>query len=147
MSLKRKIIIGVVAVLVLIQFIRPGRNNSTEITDNDLSKRYAVPENVLPILKESCYDCHSNNTRYPWYANVQPVGWWLQSHVNEGKKELNFSEIGTYSEKRSKHKFEEIEEMVKEGEMPLKSYLLIHKNAALTTEQAKLVTDWAATLK
>jgi hypothetical protein len=145
--MKKKIGLGLLVLLVVIQFVRPTRNVSTEESTADISKAYQVPVEVKAVLEKSCYDCHSNNTRYPWYANLQPIGWWLQRHVNEGKKELNFSEFASYPEKKAKHKFEEIEEMINEGEMPLKSYLIIHGDAKLTTAQAEVVVNWASALK
>jgi hypothetical protein len=145
--MKRKIALGLVATLVIIQFIRPSRNTSTGESPNEISKYYEVPADLHAVLKKSCYDCHSNNTVYPWYTNIQPVGWWLQSHVNDGKDELNFDEFGTYAEKKAKHKFEEIEEMVNEGEMPLSSYTLIHGDAKLSSEQATAIASWAGALK
>ena len=145
--MKRKIILGLLAVVVAIQFIRPTRNSSTGENPNEISKYYEVSADIQIVLKKSCYDCHSNNTVYPWYANIQPVGWWLQNHVNEGKRELNFSEFGSYPEKKAKHKFEEIEEMVNEGEMPLTSYTLIHGDAKLTAEQSSALASWAGALK
>lgn len=145
--MKKKIGIGLVVVLVAIQFIRPTRNTGELEGPNDISKHYQVPAEIHAVLKKSCYDCHSNKTEYPWYANLQPVGWWLQSHVNEGKDELNFSEFGTYPEKKAKHKFEEIEELVNEGEMPLSSYTIIHGDAKLSAEQTTAIASWAGALK
>ncbi len=145
--MKRKILFGLVAVLVIIQFIRPGRNESNAASPNDISAAYPVPEGIQVILKTSCYNCHSNNTTYPWYSNIQPIGWWLQKHVDDAKKELNFSEFGTYTEKRAKHKFEEIGDEVSEGEMPLKTYAIMHTEARLTPEQTKALNDWATALK
>jgi hypothetical protein len=139
----KKILIALLVILVIIQFIRPERNISAAVSPNDISHKYHVPETVQSILKTSCNDCHSNNTVYPWYANVQPVAWWLQNHVNEGKAELDFSEFLTYSPKKAHHKMEEVIEMVKEGEMPLNSYLWVHKDAKLSADQKKLLTDWA----
>jgi hypothetical protein len=143
----RKILVGAISVLTIIQFIRPARNESASVSPNDITLAYPVPEQVQTILKTSCYNCHSNNTTYPWYANVQPVGWWMQKHVNDAKKELNFSEFGTYPEKRAKHKFDEMVDEVSEGEMPLKSYLMLHAEAKMTPEQSKALTDWAGALK
>lgn len=145
--MKNKIIIGILAVLVVIQFIRPTRNAGEMDGPNEISKHYQVSAEIHAVLKKSCYDCHSNSTNYPWYANIQPLGWWLQSHINEGKDELNFSEFGTYAEKKAKHKFEEIEELVNEGEMPLKSYTLIHGDAKLSAEQTAAIAAWAGALK
>ena len=95
----------------------------------------------------ACYDCHSNTTRYPWYANIQPVGWWLASHVNDGKQHLNFSEFAAYSPKRAAKKFDQIIDEVTDREMPLASYKLGHPDARLTNAQSKLLTDWAATTR
>ncbi len=121
---------------------------------NDISTVVTVPDDVHNILKTSCYDCHSNNTYYPWYANIQPVGWWLKNHIDEGKKHLNLQDFSTLQPKpggRFKtarelqdHKLEEIEEMVSEDEMPLKSYTLIHRDAVLDDTQRKLITDWVS---
>jgi len=127
----------------LIQFIRPERNNGNAWGDNDLLHYTAVPENVKSILENSCNDCHSNHSEYPWYTNIQPLGFWIQHHINEGKEELNFSEFMQYKPKRQKHKMEEIVEMIREGEMPLESYTLIHKNARLNDKQKQELIQWA----
>jgi len=145
--MKRKIVLGLLAVLVVIQFIRPSRNTSDRESPNEITNYYKVPADLHNVLKRSWYDCHSNNTDYPWYANIQPVGWWLQRHVNQGKRELNFSEFGSYDQKKAKHKFDEIEEMVREGEMPLASYTLIHVEAKLTAEESATIASWASALK
>lgn len=139
----KKIGIALFAILVLIQFIRPERNGNWEKSDNDISMAINVPSNVQQTLETSCYDCHSNHTTYPWYTNIQPIGLWMQHHVDEGKEELNFSEFKTYKPKRQKHKLEEIAEQVNEHEMPLSSYTLIHKNAVLTPEQNVALVSWA----
>lgn len=143
----KKILIGLLVVLVVIQFIRPERNVSEIPSQNDIRVHYSVPANVESILKRACYDCHSNNTNYPWYANIQPVLWWLQDHIEEGKEELNFSEFATYSPKKADHKLDEVIEMVEEEEMPLESYTYIHKDAVLSSSEKKLLMDWAADLR
>lgn len=145
--MKKKILIGLLVIFALIQFIRPARNESTTPGDRDITIKYKVPENVLAILKVSCYDCHSNNTNYPWHTNIQPFGWWMQGHINDGKRHLNFSEFSGYQEKKAKHKFEEIEESVRDHWMPLPSYLWIHSEAKLTDEQSKVIMEWAGSLK
>ena len=114
---------------------------------NDITTKYAVPENVHAVLKRSCLDCHSNNTEYPWYNNIQPVAWFLDHHVQEGKGELNFNEFATYSPKKARHKMEEVGKAVTEGWMPLDSYLWIHHDAKLSSEEAKLLADWAKGVK
>jgi hypothetical protein len=131
---------------IIIQFFRPTKNKAEGISKNDISTLYAVPTDVQTILKTSCYDCHSNNTVYPWYAEVQPVAWWLNNHVVDGKKHLNFSEFAGYSLRRQYHKLEETNEMVKEGEMPLDSYLWIHKNAKLSDGQKLILANWVGTV-
>lgn len=142
--MKKKILLILVAIFVVIQFIRPTRNVSNAVSANDITKHYTVPQDVQNILAVSCNDCHSNNTKYPWYTNIQPVGWWMQNHVNDGKKELNFSEFGSYTAKRQHHKLEEVIEQVKEDHMPLNSYLWIHKDAKLSQQQKEAVANWAS---
>jgi hypothetical protein len=138
----RKILYVLLAALVIIQFFRPSRNESAGPFPNDVTTQFALAAETKAVLEVACYDCHSNNTRYPWYTNVQPVGWWLQHHVNEGKRELNFSEFATYAPKKQHHKFEEIKEAVTEGWMPLDSYKWIHKDAVLTKEQSAAIAKW-----
>lgn len=141
----KKVAYILLVVLIVIQFFRPAKNINTtsSATANDISKLYTVPENVMDILKTSCYDCHSNNTAYPWYNNIQPVAWWLNHHVEEGKREINFNEFATYPARRQYKKMEEVIDQVKDDEMPLSSYTLIHTNAKLSQEQKAILTDWA----
>lgn len=127
---------------IVIQFIRPAKNKSETMSKNDISTLYPVPTNVQAVLKSSCTDCHSNNTVYPWYAKIQPVYWWLDDHVRDGKKHLDLSEFATYSLRKQYHKLEEIEEMVKEGEMPLESYTWMHKDAKLTAEEKTVIYNF-----
>src|SRR5579871_2879029 len=117
--------IALVVIFVLIQFLRPARNLSNNNT-NAISTKYRVPDSVDQILKTSCYDCHSNYTVYPWYTNIQPVGWWLTHHINEGKEHLNFSEFASYRIGRQYHSLQGITKLVKKDEMPISSYTLIH---------------------
>jgi hypothetical protein len=145
--MKKKILWVLLILFIAIQFIRPARNESTELSKNDITNFYNVPANVTGILNESCNDCHTNNTVYPWYTNIQPVGWWLQNHVNEGKRELNFSEFGAYTPRKQDHKLEELIEMVGNDAMPLNSYLWIHRSAKLSTDDKKLLIDWAKKLR
>ena len=133
--------------LLLIQLIRPARNQSAVVSPNELSLHFPVPDSVAAILKRSCNDCHSNNTAYPWYANIQPVGWWLQYHVNHGKHGLNFSEFAAYTTDRQVKKLKGIGQMVKEDDMPLDSYLWIHKYAKLDAGEKDLLIRWADSLR
>ena len=131
------------AVFVLIQFIRPDKNQSTsQKLTTDITGIYVVPNDVQTILKNACYDCHSNNTKYPWYVNIQPVGWFMAGHIKNGKKELNFNEYGTYSSKRQRNKLKRMKEQIEENKMPLSSYTLLHREARLTANQKEQITRW-----
>jgi hypothetical protein len=142
--------IAAIALLVLlsvIQFFPTKKNVSTEISAGNISTVYTTPAEVKDILARSCNDCHSNTTTYPWYNNIQPVGWWLGHHVNEGKQKLNFDAFATYSPRRQYHKLEEVEEVISENEMPLPSYLWIHKNAALDSKQKETLINWSKAVR
>ena len=145
--MKRIILLIIVIILILIQFIRPARNASAEASPKDIAAVYTVPDSVLSILKVSCFDCHSNHTIYPWYSNVQPVGWWLQKHVNDGKRHANYAEFGSYNVKRQAKVLGETVEQLKRSEMPLNSYLWIHKDAILTEAQKQTLILWADGLR
>ena len=138
----KKILYVLLAAFIIIQFIRPKQNSSAGPFPNHISTKFAITDDVALILKTSCYDCHSNNSKYPWYYNIQPFTWWLQDHVNEGKKELNFSEFASFTPKRQRKKFNEIDEFVTEGKMPLESYTFIHRYAKLTAEQKAAIKKW-----
>jgi cytochrome c551/c552 len=141
--MRRRILLIIIIILIAIQFIRPAKNQSNDVLTSDISHVYTVPQNVSVILKKACNDCHTNNTVYPWYAQIQPVGWWLNHHIEEGKDELNFNEFGAYAVPRQYHKLEEVVEQVKEGEMPIWSYTLIHTNAKLTDDEKQTLINWA----
>jgi len=143
----KKIFLFLFVVLVIIQFIRPSENHSDKLSKNDITLHYTVPDTVLAILKTSCYDCHSNNTRYPWYNKIQPVAWWLSSHVKDGKRELNFSEFASYPLTKQAKKIKNTVREVKGGEMPLDSYLWIHKDAKLEQGQKDTLIQWANSLQ
>lgn len=139
----KKIGLVLVALLIILQFIRPTKNDGVSFSENEITKSITVPAEVQTILEKSCFDCHSNHTSYPWYTNIQPLGLWMQWHVNEGKEELNFSEFKTYNTKRQKHKLEEIGEVIQKDEMPLWSYTMIHTETKLSDEQKTLLNNWA----
>ncbi len=142
MKIVKKILLALLAVFIIIQFIRPTKNQSKDISANDISKLYPVPTNVQNILTKTCIDCHSNNTNYPWYSNIQPVAWWLNDHVKDGKRKFNFSEFASYRIARQYKKLEECIDEIKEGGMPLESYTWVHKNAILNTEEKQIITSW-----
>ncbi len=138
----KKIAIGLLILFAVAQFIRPPRNTAEGISQNDISLTYGMPEAVHKILVQKCYDCHSHNTNYPWYDNIQPVGWWMYSHIEDGKEHLDFSEFKTYSDRKANHKLEEVSEMIVEGEMPLPSYLWVHRDAKLSAQEITMINNW-----
>ncbi|MBS1749289.1 cytochrome C [Terrimonas sp.] len=147
MSLKKKIILGLAVILIGMQFFQPLRNQSDEVTASHIERVYAVPQNVKAILTQSCYDCHSNNTRYPWYSRIQPGAWYMARHIKKGKEELNFSTFGDYSARKQRNKFRAMAGQVKDGEMPLSSYTLIHRNAVLSQDDKQVLINWFGTME
>ena len=137
------LIIGLL--LIVIQFYpRPLKNKGSSV--NDIATVHVVPPHVKQLLEVSCYDCHSNNSKYPWYNTIQPVASWMGNHIKDGKRELNFSEYATYSIRKRYRKMEEIRELVRDGEMPLRSYTIIHRDAILNKEGKKKLENWAMAL-
>ena len=143
MSKVKIISYSVVAILIIIQFFRIDKTNPVVDSSSDMLTVIDTSPEVVQILKTSCYDCHTNETIYPWYTNVAPVSWWVKDHINEGRDELNFSDWGTYSIRRKDHKLDEVVEMLEEDEMPLTSYLIAHRDASLSDAQKTLLIDWA----
>lgn len=143
----KKIVLVLLAALILIQLVQPAQNKSKELLPTDLTTTLDIPLKVQNILKVACYDCHSNNTNYPWYARIQPFGWLLANHIKEGKAELNFSEFGAYSKRRQISKLNGIAHSIKDGSMPLSSYTMLHKNARLSKQEKALLIDWASETK
>lgn len=140
----KKILLFLLVLLLLAQLIpRPVKNQSNGLHAMDVSTKFTVPANVNAIFKESCNDCHSNSTVYPWYSRIQPVAWWLGKHIKEGKQHLNLSEFAGYPLAKQYHKLEEVEEMIQEGEMPLKSYSLIHTRSKLDEQQKAILINWS----
>jgi hypothetical protein len=135
------VLITALSALVVIQFFRPERNDGGYESVMAFERETKPSVEVAGILKENCYDCHSDQTRYPWYAEIAPVSYWLADHIKHGKGHFNASAWDTYSVKKKDHKLEELIEMVDEGEMPLDSYTWLHGN--LTDAQRKLLIQWA----
>lgn len=144
---RKKILLGLLIILVIIQFVHPARNTSGQDMPNDISKIVPVPSDVLGILKKACYDCHSNNTVYPWYTNVQPLHWFMNYHIQSGKAKLNFNEFGTYTPRRQQSKLRSIANSVKDDTMPLFSYILIHRNAILSDAEKLQLINWVQNSK
>jgi hypothetical protein len=136
----KKIAIMLVIVLIGIQFVPTTYNTSDNVSETDFVNIFNVPHDIKNLLKTSCYDCHSNNTHYPWYSKIQPGAWIMEGHINDGKKELNFSTFGDYSGRRKKSKLKSIISQIRDDEMPISSYTFIPRNAKLS-EKDKFMLD------
>ena len=138
----KKILVILLIALIVIQFIRPARNVGAVATTTDITHYVNVPDTVMHMLQTSCYDCHSNNTVYPWYTNINPVGFWMWGHVKDGKHAINFSDLSMFDKKKLDHRMGDIAEELENGGMPLPSYTLVHTNAKLNKAQIQLIRDW-----
>lgn len=145
--MKKKIILVLVVLFIGIQFVPLDYNTSSEVPATDFIVNNQPPTEVAQLLKNSCYDCHSNNTRYPWYDKVAPVSWWVQDHVDHGKEEMNFSTWTEYPAKKRQKYLKEIIEEIEEAEMPLDSYLIMHGDAKVSAEQLEALESWIATIE
>jgi hypothetical protein len=143
----KKILYLLLAAAIIIQFFHPKRNKAEGAQPNYIGTAYSVPEDVKSILVKACNDCHSNNTRYPWYCYVQPVDWWTHDHVVEGKTHLNFDEFADKSPRYQYNKLGECKEQLEKGEMPLNSYLWIHKDAKLTEAEKNTLIAWTTSIR
>jgi hypothetical protein len=143
MRLAKRILLVSGILFIALQFIRPGHNKSSQILTTDISKVVIIPDTVLTLLKNACYDCHSDNTDYPWYSNIQPMGWLMTYHIKQAKSQLNFSEFGSYSQRRQLSKLDGIANSIKDDIMPLKSYKIMHKNAQLRAKEKVSLINWA----
>lgn len=142
MKILKNILLVVLALFIVAQFFGPDKNEGDIASFEPFLKETNPPEDVTYILKETCFDCHSDVTRYPWYDKITPINYWLADHVAEGKKEFNISAWDNYSTKKKDHKFEELIEMVEKKEMPLESFTYTHAEAKLTDAQIAAVSDW-----
>lgn len=142
MNKRKTIILIVVVAFIVIQFFRPDRNQSGRVSKQSITQLYHIPDSVNHIIQQSCVNCHSNNTEYPWYENVQPVGWWLNYHIQKGKSQLNLDEFGKYSGSQQINKLRSMKDQIKDGKMPLWSYALAHKEARLSKSEKSLLINW-----
>lgn len=147
MKISKIILLILLIVFVGIQFIPTKRNQSESVPNTDFMIVNNVPNNIKATLQTSCYDCHSNYTSYPWYNTVQPVAWFLENHIEEGKAELNFSEWDNYSNRRKKSKLKSIVSQIKDNKMPLSSYTFIHKEAVLDNTKRQEILNYITELK
>jgi hypothetical protein len=138
----RNILITFLILFLALQFIRPARNNGIAESGNDITHYVHVPDTVMNILKNSCYDCHSDHTDYPWYVNINPAGLWMRQHILYGKKSINFSDLSGFTKKKLDHRLGDIAEQVEKEEMPLPSYTFIHRGAVLDSGQKEILKAW-----
>ncbi len=143
MKLGKKIAWALLIVFIGMQFFRPEKNEDTTDHLASFLSETNPPESVVEVMQSSCFDCHSNDTEYPWYNHIAPVSYWLADHIDHGKGHLNFSEWDGYDPGEKDHKLEEVIETVESGEMPLKEYTWTHAEARLTQEQRNEILDWA----
>ncbi len=143
MKIVKKIAVLLLVVFIGMQFYRPEKNTTEDANHLTSFISDTKPsEEVELLLQQSCYDCHSNQTIYPWYNNIAPVSYWLADHIDHGKGHLNFSEWDTYTAKKKDHKLEEVAEMIEDGEMPLNEYTWTHAEANLTDAQKQAIVQW-----
>lgn len=143
MKILKSILLVLLVIFIVAQFFGPDRNESSTASFDVFLNDTNPPKDVKYVLTETCFDCHSDHTRYPWYDKITPVNYWLADHVNEGKEHFNISKWDDYSTKKKDHKLEELIEMVEAKEMPLPSYTYTHSEAKLTDEQIASVLNWA----
>lgn len=134
--------IALLMILLVLQFFQINKTNPEIKPAEDFLVINKTEASTAKLLKDACYDCHSHETKYPWYTNVVPLSWWIKKHIVKGREELNFSTWATYSAKKADHKLEESIEMLEEKKMPLKSYVIAHSEAKLSAEQIKQLSDY-----
>lgn len=140
MKILKKILVALLVALVIIQFFNPEKNTSDEDVVTFFESETKPSAEIGAILESKCYDCHSNNTVYPWYANIAPVSFWIDGHIEEGKEHFNVSNWASFSLKKKEHKIEELVEEVEENKMPEDSYTWIHGN--LTEDEKEKLIAW-----
>jgi len=147
MKILKIIALILLVVFVGIQFIPIERNQSDLVPKTDFLTVNNTPDNIGKLLQVACYDCHSNNTAYPWYNKVQPIAWFLEDHIKEGKKELNFSEWDEYSNRRKNSKLKSIISQIRDDKMPLFSYTLLHRDAVYSDSEKEEVINYMKAIK
>ena len=138
----KKILVILLVAFILIQFFPIDKNNPAPTPQMDFLTIKNTPESTAKLIRNGCYDCHSNESKYPWYSNFQPVAWFLKDHIDEGRRKLNFSTFATYEPKRQAHKLAEAIEQIEKGEMPLDSYIIAHSEAKFSEAQKQEVIQY-----
>jgi len=134
----------VICLVVIAQFYRPAKTNPPVDQAKTIEAHTQMSPQVAAILDRSCRDCHSYNTRWPWYSNIAPVSWLVIDDVNHGREDLNLSDWGNYDKSEAANKLRDMCREVRAGVMPLKSYIFIHRGAQLSAEDVKVLCDWTA---
>jgi len=143
MGRKLKLIgIGLLVVLLILQFFQPEKNSAPLDPESDMLSLLSPPDKLVTLIRKSCYDCHSNQTVYPWYSKISPVSWYLHRHIQKGKEDLNFSDYGQLDKADRIGVFADFCDVLDAGTMPLQSYLLIHKEARLSPEEREELCNW-----
>lgn len=143
----KKVLFGLVVIIIAIQFITIDQTNPPADMKNDFLEITSPPGDLGNIIKASCYDCHSNHTKYPWYADVAPVSWLLKQHIDDGRRNLNFSTWSEFDKSKKDHKLEECIDMIKSGEMPMEGYVMLHAEAEINHEQKMFLISWLTELR
>jgi hypothetical protein len=143
MKILKIILVSLLIIFVIAQFFGPDKNEGSLESITAFTNDTKPSDEVMMTLEATCFDCHSNNSRYPWYNNITPVNYWMAEHIKDAKKHLNFSEWDSYSVKKKDHKLDEVIEMVEKKEMPLPSYTWTHEDAKLTDKQIEELISWA----
>lgn len=140
--------IGWIALIsfVVIQFFPVDYNESEVVPETDFLVVNKVPAHIEKTLQVSCYDCHSNNTAYPWYNKIQPAAWFLEQHIIEAKSELNFNEWDTYSDRKKSSKISSIIKQIENAKMPLESYTILHRDAILDSVKKRQIINYMKSL-
>jgi hypothetical protein len=146
-NMLRLTLYALLIIFVVMQLFQPERNISSANLKTDIANHYKLPDSVEHILTTVCYDCHSNNTDYPWFINVQPIGWYMQSKITKGKQHINFSDFGSYTKEQAMKKLDDVVNMMKTNNMPLRSYKWYNSDANLTDAQRNVISTWALQLK
>ncbi len=146
-KLLKKLGLLVLVAFIIAQFFGPDKNDGELTSVDAFFADTKPPADVKTILETTCIDCHSDSTRYPWYNNITPVNYWLDSHINDGKKHFDMSKWSDYSDKKKDHKLDELAEEVGEKEMPLPSYTWTHGDADLSQEQIDAIVSWVNTTR
>lgn len=139
----KRLLLAAIVGCVLIQAVRPKKNvSATPPGPDDFIAHFSPPAALAQQLRVACYDCHSDNTRYPWYAELQPVGWWLATHIHDGKRHLNLSTFASLTPKLQAKKLSQMSDQITNREMPMASYTWIHRDARLTDAEVDALSAW-----